>query len=183
MSCFEISISDDSVIQNIFDEIYRIKSFDRDKNRLEIILNEYLKLIYSNQILKIEFYDTRPPHSRPIFYNQIEEIFKILTVLKTIENSQINDTSWFSILWTPLKSNKSNFLNTSFLVYYSFINFDTQSENQEYIKMPIIGILPIKFHNKLFLTKIQKSEKSEIDDTLMKKYIVIITNSRIMFMI
>lgn len=141
-----------------------------------MIVNEYLKLIYFNQVLKLEFYETRPPHSRPIFYNQIEKIFSLLTVLKTIEISLLNDTSWFSILWTPLKSNKPNFLNTSFLAYYSFTNFDTKLEYQEYIKMSIIGILPIKFYNKLFLTKIQKLEKIEkieIDDILMKKYIVI----------
>jgi hypothetical protein len=114
-------------------------------------------------MIKLEFYETRPPHSRHIFIKQIENILncsEFLSSSKVILN-KITNSSFFSILWTPFKCHKNIGLNTSFLVYYQF-NLGTQYINEKmkqplFTEIPIIGILPIKFENKLFLSKINKS--------------------------
>ena len=74
----------------------------------------------------------------------------------------ISIDSWFSILWTPYKSTKSNFLNTSFLTFYNFQNEKNDknegsqenqiNQKQIYNSKNILlkGILPIKFDKEIF---------------------------------
>ena len=81
--------------------------------------------------------------------------------LKNIKISKLDISSWFSILWTPVKSSKGVMMNTSFLSYYQFNindqnNLSSYRVNKHYSEIPIIGILPIKFDSKLFLSRINK---------------------------
>lgn len=167
LSSMIINITDDRIISNILDDLCELKHFEK-KNKFDFAINEQLRIIYSNNVISIEHYETRPPHSRQMFYSQIEEIYNYLPTIKKIDITTICDTSWFSILWNPIKANKASYQNTSFIVYYSF-----NKEELNTIQIEIIGILPIKFNNKLFLTKIKKTGNNEIDESVMKKSIVI----------
>lgn len=120
-----------------------------------------------SDIIKIEFYETRPPHNRQIFIKQIENLFNNFDVLKKIPINKVDSSSWFSILWTPYKSTKNALMNTSFLAFYKY-NFNAQhlnnftrpnlNINSNFTEIPLIGILPIKFENKIFLSRINKSK-------------------------
>jgi hypothetical protein len=122
----------------------------------------------NNKYLIIEFYETKPPHSRQIFVNQIEQLISCFDILKKININKIDPSSWFCILWSPFKSTRNTTMNCTFLSYYQF-NFNTVEENNEnnqnasskrnnsnFTEIPIIGILPIKFDNKIFLARINK---------------------------
>jgi hypothetical protein len=69
------------------------------------------------------------------------------------------------VLWTPFKSNKQFFSNTSFLTYYQFdmgeySNYTEQSvmSHHGFYEVPIVGILPIKFDENIWLRKFRKSK-------------------------
>jgi hypothetical protein len=123
--------------------------------------NANFKLIVkSGKCICIEYYETKPPHSRQILIKQIEQLLNEYDALKNIQINNIDYSSWFSVLWTPYKSSKGNLINCSFLSYYQFNskNFSIEECNSNnFTEIPIIGILPIKFENKLFLTGINKN--------------------------
>jgi hypothetical protein len=117
------------------------------------------KFIIKNNTIKIEFYEHKPPHSRQILSNQIGILFESFESLKNITLDKLDGNSWFSILWTPMKSSKSSFMNTSFISYYKFLGASVRENKlkgsiREYSELSIIGVLPIKFENKLFLSRI-----------------------------
>jgi len=142
------------------DHIYNNKlvNINNTSTEYEFLIGETnMKIIIKNLILKIEFYEIRPPHSRLIFIKQIENLLNSLEILKTIHVNEIEAQSWFSILWTPVKSTKSLFMNSSFLTYYQFtINTHINEKFNDLLEIPIIGILPIKFEKKIFLSIIKK---------------------------
>lgn len=127
--------------------------------------NPNLKLKVSKREIVIEYYESRLPHVRYIFIKQIEQIMKILH--KTIGLMSLKDldpSSWFSILWSPIKSMKIAFLTSSFLTYYRLSNDSSNNNNESnintkegYTEIPLIGVLPIKLNNTLFLSKVSSN--------------------------
>ncbi len=116
-----------------------------------------LKILIKNKSIKIEFYEHRPPHSRQILSSQIAVLFETFESLKKTPMSKLENSSWFSVLWSPMKSSKSIFMNTSFITYYQFDKLRGRERSgslKEYSELTIIGVLPIKFENKLFLSRI-----------------------------
>jgi len=140
-------------LNEILDSNEKIK-----KIKFEMILEDF-KISGDQQKVKIEFYENKPFHSRNILIDNINNIFNQLECLKKLK-IQFLDYSWFSILWTPTKSFKSKFIQTSFLVYYQF-NLSNSINVKNYSEIPIIGILPYKLEDNLWLTKISKIAKKE----------------------
>jgi hypothetical protein len=122
------------------------------------------KLIgYENKIT-IEFYEQKPHHYRNNFLDQIEIFFSNLPMIKDAKVfKDFEKSSWFSILWFPLKTIKNNLTNTSFLTYYSLNNFlETKSVNN-FHEFPIIGVLPLRMDEQIWLSKINKNDLKLFD--------------------
>lgn len=131
-----------------------------NKISFEYNVNDNLKIICLSSDVKIEFYETKPPHSRFILSEQLENIFYKLKFLNSIDLSKIEKCSWFSVLWSPFKSNQQLFSNTSFITYYQFDmgEYDYyMTSHQGYYEVPIVGILPIKLDENIWLRKFRKS--------------------------
>ena len=123
-------------------------------NSVKVTYNEY------NDELKLEYFETKPIHIRPLFIDITNTILSLFDSLQnvTLEDLNIN-SSFFSILWSPVKSSNSKFLS-QMLVFYQF-NYKNENFANVYdynfletIEFPIIGILPIKFDEKIWLNKI-----------------------------
>ena len=160
LDSINIVISKENIIEKIINfliSINKIKSKEEIKEDEEIILNDLIPNLIirfnSNKII-ISFNENKPWHLRQIFINEIKEIIKIIPILQEIkiEEIEINE-SYFSILYYPTKANRPYMKFTSFLVYYRF-NKEIDLNNEKYDKCLIMGILPIKFDPKLYLTKI-----------------------------
>lgn len=144
-----------------------------------------LKLIVQYDLIKFEFFEIRPPHSRQILIKQIEDLLDSFNVIKKLKISDITNDSLFSILYSPFKSTKGLMMNSSFLVYYQLKIYDNdntqdlnpllnysntknftknlfpnQIVNKNFVEVPVIGILPIKFENKIFMNPICKMVNS-----------------------
>jgi hypothetical protein len=175
LSSFDLTINDKFLSKNLIEEIEKLQ-LEEGLKRNELYKNDAEKKIvyeyyitenlsftnYSNEKVKIDYHETKPPHLRPILTDQFEFILKKLPSLQGIEISKIDKNSWFSILWTPFKCSKQLFYNTSFLSYYKF----SQNEAENYMsnfnnhnEVPIIGVLPTKYDESVWLKKISKSKK------------------------
>jgi hypothetical protein len=127
-----------------------------------------LKIIVEFDKIKFEFFEIRPPHSRQILISQLEDLVNSFEILKKIKISDITNDSLFSVLYSPFKSTKGLMMNSSFLVYYQFQTsnsntktlFNNISQIKNFVEVPVIGILPIKFENKIFMNPINKSMNS-----------------------
>jgi len=142
-------------LENMVNSKEKLKNF-----KLEVILQENLKLFLMDKKIKIEFYEIKPHHFRQILIDQFTEIFKF-DFLKKLLLSNLNQYSWFSILWTPTKSLKPQMGNTSFLVYYQFCytnSYNVFLKSNEFLEIPIIGILPFKLEDNIWLTRIIKGK-------------------------
>lgn len=173
LSSMEIFISDSQACEKLIKELKLLRLdkyeegrfYDNDLSKssnFEYHMNENIKIICYDEKIKIEFYETKPPHGRFILSNQLEQIFSKFNAFDSIEISKIEKCSWFCVLWSPFKSAKSQFSNTSFLVYYQFSYTDSEIFYQgynNYLEIPIIGILPVKFDDNLWLSKISKSKQ------------------------
>jgi hypothetical protein len=174
LSSLEIYISDSLSCEKIVKELKEIRGNRLEENKFfdydfvengfegfEYNYKENLRIIFLNDKIKIEYYETKPPHSRNILSDQLEIIFSSLKIFETINIIKIDKTSWFSILWTPFKSVKQVFANTPFLVYYqleySDNDFFYRNNYNNYAEIPLIGILPIKFDETVWLNRISKS--------------------------
>jgi hypothetical protein len=142
----------------------KIKSKEEIKDNEDIIINEMninLIIRYNSNKIYISFYENKPWHSRFIFIQQINEIMKIIPILNEILIEDIDiDESYFSILYYPTKANKPFMTFTSFLVFYKFKTQNDKNnneKNEKFEKCSLMGILPIKFDTKLFLTKISNN--------------------------
>jgi hypothetical protein len=191
----ELFFSDPHTCNLIFDELQKIRELKSEQSKFfayifenwdsqgnsdysypssspnfEYNVNENLKIICFADGVKIEFYETKPHHYRYILSDQLDMVISILKTVSSINISKIDKCSWFSVLWTPLKSNKSQFSNTTFLTYYQFdmgdyanyyssdCSVSVQSAHglQNYYEIPILGILPMKFKEEVWLKKFRK---------------------------
>ncbi len=177
LSSFELKISDYEICNKLIKDIKTnnkdFSQFYTDKNKnlntkdflYDIQIPDLnLKLILTNSGICIEFYEFRAPHSRQILIKQIEDIFEKIVSLKDILLKNLND-SWFSILWTPYKSNCSSLLNTSFLSYYELrINGENSLLfDNNYDQLTVFGVLPIKLdsNSNFFLSTINGSVNND----------------------
>ena len=162
LSSMNIVISKKELIDKFTDFLIsnnRIKCKEDIKENEEIIINEFFSNIlirYNSDKIYITFYENRPWHSRPIFIQQIKEITKIIPLIKDILIEEIDfEDSYYSIFYHPIKTNKPFMTFTSFLVFYKFKKENTNYNNDKKSdKLSLMGLLPIKFDTKLFLTKI-----------------------------
>jgi hypothetical protein len=171
----ELYISDIDVCEKMLKELNQIRGenpgdirfFDYPDNKegsssFEFLYKDNIRIIYLDKKFKVEFYETKPPHSRYILTEQLDIAMSSLAVFSELTLDDIDKTSWFSVLWSPVKSTtKQQFMNTTFLVYYQFEYTEDSSYYRDqfnnYEEIPIVGILPIKFEDGLWLTRISKS--------------------------
>ena len=172
------------LIENAFDNSNENNN-NNEFNHLEFFpfeTNSCFKIILSNLTnLVIEYYENKPPHLRNLFIENINNIFDYLNINEYSLNI-FSNKSFFSILFTPFKSQDNIFLQTSFLTYYQFkynnINNNNNNNNNNYVEIPIIGVLPIKFKINLFLEKINQNFN---DYTLLQKNIKNVSNNILMY--
>ena len=149
--------------------------FPVDKNSgLKIILKGYSKI-------SIEYIEKKPPHLRPNFHHQINDIINSLCI-NNISVNNIIGKSFFGIRYTPYNCRNKNNIQTSFVNYYQFkINGERKIFSNKYIDIPLIGMLPLKFNHKFFMEKINKEyhNNSDISDVMIivKSLIQNVTNN------
>lgn len=123
------------------------------------VIETAFKIICYETRFTIEFYEQKPHHYRNNFLDQIEILLSNLDIFKdTRIFKDFDKTSWFSILWFPLKTIKHNLMNTSFLIYYSLCNFEETRIINNFHYFPIIGVLPLRLDENIWLSKLNKSD-------------------------
>ncbi len=166
LSSMEIIINHPSSVETILkylkkEESKKLENLISNNESFEFTEDDNYKFqfISKENTIKIEFFETKPPYSRPILIDVFEFLFKKLPVLKEINLSNLSQNSWFSVLWTPLKSTNAKLSGTSFLIYYQFSINDqvlNSQVNSAYEEIPIIGILPIKMDENIWFSKISQ---------------------------
>jgi len=162
LSSMELIINDPSSVREILNFLQKenyakMNNLISNNESFELSENENYNIQYiakENTVI-IEFFENKPTFCRPILIDEITSLFERLPVLKEVFTSNLKSNSWFSLMWTPSKSSSSKVSNTSFLVYYQlnlteFIN----KSNSPFSEIPIIGILPIKMEETIWLNKI-----------------------------
>lgn len=146
-----------------------IEYFPNDKlPGLKVILRDLTSIA-------LEYNEPKPPHNRPLFLTQLEQILNLFETKHQFELNKLTSNSWFSILWSPLKSQSSKFMSTSFITYYQFkYSEESLSKQTSYAEIPIIGILPNKMVHESFLERINQNYQKIYDTVLLKSSIVII---------
>jgi len=163
LSSMEIMISDKVSVEKLLKKMKK-EDFLKEKNvqkTFEFYLTEDCKLRYFQGKITIEYYEDKPPYSRTILSEQINYILGLVDGLKEVMIPNVNQNSWFSIIWNPCKTHNHRFTNTSFLVYYQFQVTDSLHNmcSSQYLEIPIIGILPINFEEILWLRKINNKSQ------------------------
>jgi len=195
LSSMELFFSDPHTCNLIFQELHKIRQQKSEQNKFfayifensngqgdadfsnpssspnfEYNVNDNLKIICFTEGVKVEFYETKPNHTRHILSDQLDMLMSTLKTFSIIDISKIDKCSWFSVLWTPLKSNKTQFANTTFLTYYQFdkgdysnfyypdcsVSVQSAHGTQNYYGIPIVGIIPIKLNEDVWLKKFRK---------------------------
>ena len=188
ISSFEIIITNKEIILDIINQLVTLKICStKTKNLIKNNINskgqneisqqnKYIEFTLNDKYpnfkivikklcsLTIEYYENKPPHLRKILIKQLDELFSLLPMIYNLELKNLFWKSFFSVLYTPLKSQDNCFLNTSFITYYQFKfgeeSLNNQSPNAE---IPIIGILPIKLiQPQIYLQKINSNEFDNI---------------------
>jgi hypothetical protein len=132
--------------------------------------NDLLKLYtYLKKYPGLCFTEDQPLHNRSNFQDKIKEIFSLNPEYENLVLNDITDNSYFSVLWTPIKSTKT-FVNTaSFLVFYRFRN-KYLSNAVKYV--PVIGLLTNKFEEEFWLTNTNIISNPEcLTETVFSKVI------------
>lgn len=163
LSSLFIFIDEKELVERIAKEMMNLRETEsnnfynyEDNKRLHYVYSDdNLKITTDFNFVKIEFQENKPPHFRQILSDQLNQIIKTLSSLN-IEINKIEDKSWFSIFYSPFKSSKQIFANTSFLTFYQINPKDTQDHPLS--EIPLIGILPIRMDDKIWLYKINKSK-------------------------
>jgi len=116
-----------------------------------------LKIIYYNHInsILVQFIENKPVYMRNLLYLEIIEIFESIKFLKNVAINTLNNYSWFSINWTPSKVSNNKFQSTNFLVFYNIRINETNKKGL--FELPIIGLVPQKLDESIWLSKISKS--------------------------
>ena len=188
ISSFEIIITNKEIILEIIDKLILLKVCStKIKNLIENNINskgqneisqqnKYIEFTPNEKYpsfkivikklctLTIEFYENKPPHLRKVLIKQLEDLISIIPIISNIGLKHLFWKSFFSVLYTPLKSQNNCFLNTSFITYYQF-KFGEESLNNSSpnAEIPIIGILPIKLlQPQIYLQKINQSDFDNI---------------------
>ena len=188
ISSFEIIITNKEIILEIIDKLILLKVCStKIKNLIENNINskgqneisqqnKYIEFTPNEKhpsfkivikklcTLTIEFYENKPPHLRKVLIKQLEDLISIIPIISNIGLKHLFWKSFFSVLYTPLKSQNNCFLNTSFITYYQF-KFGEESLNNSSpnAEIPIIGILPIKLlQPQIYLQKINQSDFDNI---------------------
>ena len=193
LSSMEISISNKDIISSILDVLILnktcppiLKTFFTSnaqeispENKTKYSYIEYTPFDFLPSLhitllnfttLIIEYYENKPPHCRELFIKQIHKIISVFPILNEILLNQLECNSWFSINWTPSKSQNQNTLQTSFITYYQFkYSEESLAKQTKYVEIPIIGILPIKCATKFYLERISLNQVSKSYDTLILK--------------
>jgi len=128
-------------------------------------------ITYLDSQIKISYSENKPCHLRKLLFDQIEILFNLFPILKTIKLNHMDKKSWWSALWSPTKTFVSQFIKNSFVVYYNFLfeeeNQESYSKNiREVIEIPLIGLLP-KFQVKDYWFDIISSDKSDESNNLI----------------
>lgn len=136
--------------------------------------NNFKILLINQSLIKIQYYESRMPHLRDTFINQIKILQKSIEFFDKILITQIGHKSFFSIRWIPIISTYTPILSTSFITFYQFI-FSEESLNKisPFGEIPIIGILPIKLIHSFFF---KKYYSNFIYDALLKSTVENVNN-------
>jgi hypothetical protein len=142
---------------------FNFKRLQQNLYKFEYRASENLKFLVYEKKIKLEYYENKPPHSRLIFTENLQEILNSLECLNSIELGRVDKSSWFCINWLPIKSSKVQLASTSFLTYYGFCFSDVEmfysgSKSNLFLEIPVIGILPVKFDESFWLKKISKNK-------------------------
>ena len=128
------------------------QSFFSTSSIESFVSNEELsneKKTKNSKISCLNFSEDQPFHNRLNFKERIEEIFKIYPDYESLSLGDITENSFFSILWTPVKST-NNFQNqSSFLVYYRFRG---KSFTNSLKCLSVIGMISNKIDEEFWLT-------------------------------
>jgi hypothetical protein len=165
LSSCQIFITERESVEKVFKEMMELREIDpinffdyENNNRIHYVYTkDNLSIISDFTYVKLEFHENKPPHSRLILIDKMNQIINTLKSLN-IDIASLDSTSWFSILWTPIGASKSIFANTSFLVYYQLKGQESiyYTNYTNYSEIPLIGILPIKLDENVWLNKISK---------------------------
>lgn len=151
-------ISDEIMIKKTENNFKDFKNDVTNKIYEFYILETTFKIICYERLLTIEFYEQKPHHYRSNYKDQIDILFSNLTILKDLRVfKDFEKNSWLSILWFPLKTIKHNLMNTSFLIYYSLNNLEQTKIINNFHHFPVIGVLPLRLDEEIWLSKINKN--------------------------
>ena len=128
-------------------------------SRLVLDLAEGLKLLLVGNVARLSFYEARPAYSREVLSDFFEKLLVQTPYLGDIRLCDINIfTSYFSIMFSPLNTEKSPLGKASFLAYYSF---HAPKITNIPVTIPFIGIVPIKLdESKLAVRVFGKNDES-----------------------
>lgn len=96
-----------------------IKSYNKINEKIykDYMKNNFAIYLLPNELVKIEFNETKPPFYRDTLESKIKIIHKIIGKKRIALDDIIKDKSFFSILWSPVDTYK---INSSFLSFYNF---------------------------------------------------------------
>lgn len=147
----------------------------------EYIIIEGLKIIVGQDSIKIEFIESKPPYVRNLFHSQIAKCFNSLKAFELIDMEKVINNSWFCVSWNPHSINKDQRLQiTIFLAYYQFKlssdDLNINIPNGVYRTIPPIGILPIKYDERQWLSPFCNVNENENE---VKEYDHLITRAMV----
>jgi len=101
----------------------------------------------SSQILS--YHEDLPHHKRQVF---IETIENLISDNKNQKLSEISEQSWFSILWTPMKTTlpTNSKQNTNFLIFYRFFTEKNSNSKEKIGFLKVAGVRAIGMEDEYF---------------------------------
>lgn len=131
---------------------------------LELLHFDNYTVSYIKGKLSIDFFENKPTYSRQTLCEQINLLFDHIEGLQDMLISNVDQSSWFSILRIASKSSHSSLFTTSFQVYYQFHMTEITIHERicQYIEIPIIGVLPVIFDNIVWLRRIKNKPHNDI---------------------
>jgi len=168
LSSMELIVSEPSAVRDILNYLQKenyakVNNLISNNESFELNENENYNIQYiakENTVI-IEFFENKPTFCRPILVDAVSTLFEKLPVLKEVSLSNLKRSSWFSLMWTPSKSSSPKMANTSFLVYYQFnLTEFVRKGNSPFAEIPIIGTLPIKMEENVWLNKINNCSQN-----------------------